>query len=87
MTSEVERFFSEQSPLATEVASFRPRAQQRDMAMAVAEASTVQTALTAAQVHVAITHQVGAVVLWVLVIRARHLAQYPVAGSIREGTA
>jgi ATP-dependent DNA helicase DinG len=38
VTSEVERFFSEQSPLATEVASFRPRAQQRDMAMAVAEA-------------------------------------------------
>ncbi|MFA5370998.1 MAG: ATP-dependent DNA helicase [Sideroxydans sp.] len=38
MTSEVERFFSAQSPLATEVASFRPRAQQRDMAMAVAEA-------------------------------------------------
>ncbi len=38
MTAEVERFFSEQSPLATEVASFRPRAQQRDMALAVAEA-------------------------------------------------
>jgi len=38
VTSEVERFFSEQSPLATEVASFRPRAQQRDMALAVAEA-------------------------------------------------
>ncbi|MBI4807813.1 MAG: ATP-dependent DNA helicase [Nitrosomonadales bacterium] len=38
MTIEVERFFSEQSPLATEVASFRPRAQQRDMALAVAEA-------------------------------------------------
>ena len=38
MTTEVERFFSEQSPLATEVASFRPRAQQRDMAIAVAEA-------------------------------------------------
>ncbi|TNC99582.1 MAG: ATP-dependent DNA helicase DinG [Gallionellaceae bacterium] len=38
MISEVERFFSEQSPLATEVASFRPRVQQRDMAMAVAEA-------------------------------------------------
>jgi ATP-dependent DNA helicase DinG len=35
---EVERFFSEQSPLATEVASFRPRAQQREMALAVAEA-------------------------------------------------
>ena len=38
MTTEVERFFSDQSPLATEVASFRPRAQQRDMAIAVAEA-------------------------------------------------
>jgi ATP-dependent DNA helicase DinG len=38
VTAEVERFFSEQSPLATEVASFRPRAQQRDMALAVAEA-------------------------------------------------
>jgi ATP-dependent DNA helicase DinG len=35
---EVERFFSEQSPLATEVASFRPRAQQREMALAVAGA-------------------------------------------------
>jgi len=35
---EVERFFSEQSPLATEIVSFRPRAQQRDMAIAVAEA-------------------------------------------------
>ena len=38
MSVEVERFFSEQSPLASEVASFRPRAQQREMAMAVAEA-------------------------------------------------
>jgi ATP-dependent DNA helicase DinG len=38
VTTEVERFFSEQSPLATEVASFRPRSQQRDMALAVAEA-------------------------------------------------
>lgn len=45
------------------------------------------TALTAAQVHVAITHQIGAVILWVLILRARHLSQYPVAGSIREGTA
>jgi ATP-dependent DNA helicase DinG len=35
---EVERFFSEQSPLASEVASFRPRAQQREMALKVAEA-------------------------------------------------
>ncbi|HUV99937.1 MAG TPA: ATP-dependent DNA helicase [Gallionella sp.] len=38
MSIEVERFFSEQSPLATEVVSFRPRAQQREMALAVAEA-------------------------------------------------
>lgn len=38
MSVEVERFFSEQSPLASEVSSFRPRAQQREMALAVAEA-------------------------------------------------
>lgn len=47
----------------------------------------IYTALTAAQVHVAIAHQVGAVVLWVLVIRARYLSAYPIAGSIRKGTA
>ena len=38
MSIEVERFFSEQSPLITEVASFRPRKQQREMALAVADA-------------------------------------------------
>jgi ATP-dependent DNA helicase DinG len=38
VTTEVERFFSEQSPLSTEVDSFRPRAQQREMALAVAAA-------------------------------------------------
>jgi cytochrome c oxidase assembly protein subunit 15 len=47
----------------------------------------IAAVLTAAHVHVAITHQIGAVILWVLIIRARHLAQYPMAGSIREGTA
>ena len=47
----------------------------------------IMAVLTAAQLHVAITHQLGAVVLWVLILRARHLAQYPVAGSIRKGTA
>ncbi|WP_374391129.1 heme A synthase [Tabrizicola sp.] len=47
----------------------------------------IVTALTAAHVHVAITHQIGAVILWVLILRARHLSQYPIAGSIREGTA
>ena len=45
------------------------------------------TALTGAHLHVAITHQIGAVILWVLILRARHLAIYPVQGSIREGTA
>lgn len=47
----------------------------------------IVTALTAASPHVAITHQLGAVVLWVLILRARHLCQYPRAGSIRKGTA
>lgn len=47
----------------------------------------VMTILTGVHLHVAITHQIGAVILWVLILRARHLAQYPVAGSIREGTA
>ncbi len=47
----------------------------------------IATVLTVAHVHVAITHQIGAVILWVLILRARHLSQYPVAGSIREGTA
>ena len=45
------------------------------------------TALTATQAHVAITHQIGAVILWVLIFRARHLSMYPVVGSIRKGTA
>jgi len=47
----------------------------------------IVTVLVAAQMHVAITHQIGAVILWVLILRARHLAAYPIAGSIREGTA
>jgi len=47
----------------------------------------IATALTLAHVHVAITHQIGAVILWVLILRARHLSIYPIAGSIREGTA
>ncbi len=57
------------------------------MAMLVAQATLgIFTALTAAHVHVAITHQIGAVLLWVLILRARHLARYPIAGSIRKGT-
>lgn len=38
MSTEVANFFSEQSPLAAEVSSFRPRAQQREMAQAVSDA-------------------------------------------------
>jgi ATP-dependent DNA helicase DinG len=38
MSTEVARFFSDQSPLVTSVSSFRPRAQQREMALAVADA-------------------------------------------------
>lgn len=58
------------------------------MAMLVAQLGLgIAAVLTAAHVDVAITHQIGAVILWVLILRARHLAQYPVAGSIRQGTA
>ena len=47
----------------------------------------VVTVLTAAQLQPAITHQIGAVVLWVLILRARHFSQYPRQGSIAKGTA
>lgn len=58
------------------------------MAMLLAQVALgIAAVLTAAHVHVAITHQIGAVVLWVLILRARHLSLYPVAGSIRKGTA
>ena len=58
------------------------------MAMLVAQVGLgIVTVLTAAHMHTAITHQIGAVILWVLIIRARHLSMFPVAGSIREGTA
>lgn len=45
----------------------------------------VYTVLSAAAVEVAIVHQVTAVILWVLIIRARHLAGAPVAGTLRAG--
>ncbi|NUB46569.1 COX15/CtaA family protein [Fertoebacter nigrum] len=57
------------------------------MAMMLAQmALGVATVLTAAHLHTALTHQIGAVILWVLILRARHLAQYPMVGSIRKGT-
>lgn len=45
------------------------------------------TALYAAPLHIAIVHQAGAILVWALILRARHRAQYPIAGSIRKGTA
>lgn len=47
----------------------------------------IVTVLTAASLHPAITHQVGAIVLWVLILRARYLSQYPKVTSLRGGTA
>ncbi|RHZ90966.1 heme A synthase [Cereibacter sphaeroides] len=46
----------------------------------------VGTVLSAVEWQVAIAHQVGAVVIWVLILHARHLALYPRVGSIRKGT-
>lgn len=43
----------------------------------------IMTVLHSAQLHVAITHQVGAVFLWVLILRGRFLAQYPLKQSVR----
>lgn len=58
------------------------------MAMLVVQVALgIWTALSAASLHVAITHQMGAILLWVLILRARHMAAYPIQGSIRKGTA
>jgi cytochrome c oxidase assembly protein subunit 15 len=43
----------------------------------------VWAVLSSAQLHVAITHQAGAVLLWVLVIRARFLARHPIPATLR----
>ncbi|MAU52600.1 MAG: heme A synthase [Roseovarius sp.] len=45
----------------------------------------IMTVLYIAPWHLAIAHQFVAVVLWVLVLRARFLSLYPRAQSIREG--
>ncbi|WP_194095454.1 heme A synthase [Marivivens aquimaris] len=44
----------------------------------------IVTALQSAHLHIAITHQIGAIVLWVLILRARYLSAYPKSQSIRE---
>ena len=43
------------------------------------------TVMSSAPWHLAILHQIMAIVVWVLIIRGRHLAQYPIAQSVREG--
>ncbi len=45
----------------------------------------IVTVLYAAPWYIAIVHQALAVVLWVLILRARFLAAYPIASSVREG--
>lgn len=43
----------------------------------------IVTVLYLAPWHVAILHQLGAVILWALILRARFAARYPIAQSIR----
>jgi cytochrome c oxidase assembly protein subunit 15 len=43
----------------------------------------VTTVLYAAPVHIALVHQALAVILWVLILRARYLSAYPIATSLR----
>ncbi len=43
----------------------------------------IVTVMNAAPVHIAIFHQALAVVLWVLILRARFLSGYPVPTSLR----
>ncbi len=43
----------------------------------------IGTVMTAAQAHIALTHQFGAILLWSLILRARFMAAYPPAQSIK----
>ena len=43
----------------------------------------IVTVIYSAPLHIAIIHQFGAVVLWVLILRARFLAAYPLTQSVR----
>jgi len=54
------------------------------LGMLVAQAVLgIFTALYSAPLHIAIVHQVGAIVLWVLILRARFLARYPIPQMIK----
>ena len=43
----------------------------------------IVTVIQMAPWHIAILHQLGAVILWALILRARFLAQYPIPQSVR----
>lgn len=43
----------------------------------------IVTALYSAPVEIAILHQIGAIITWVLILRGRYLARYPVTQSIQ----
>jgi heme a synthase len=68
--------------------SAHPLTQQAFLVMAVMLLAQVAlgifTVLHAAPLHLGLTHQLGAVLLWVLIIRARFNARYPVVQSIRR---
>lgn len=53
-------------------------------AMSVQVVLGVITVLYAAPLHAAITHQLVAIVVWVLILRARFLSGYPIATSIKD---
>ncbi len=52
-------------------------------AMALQVVLGITTVVYAAPVHIALVHQAMAVLLWVLIIRARFLSAYPIATSIK----
>jgi heme a synthase len=56
------------------------------LAMAGQVVLGVVTVLNAAPVHIAIWHQVLAVILWVFILRARFLSGYPIPTSLRGKT-
>ena len=47
----------------------------------------IVTVMYSAPWTIAILHQFGAVVVFVAILRARHLARFPLAQSVREGMA
>ena len=47
----------------------------------------IVTVLYSAPLNIAIVHQIGAVVAWVLILRARFLSAYPIQQSIRGDAA